>query len=194
MVSSTTPVGRFTRITAVVVALASSVAGCTNPVSPWRDAKSAQAPVTTPLPAAPAVEPPSIDFPTPGPAARATARRFAAVVLEYAARSEHSSAFLTRVAPLASDEVRTALRHSPRANLPWRVMRERGERVTLTVTGTSITRSGTHHDQRRLTVAVNGIATTRTDVAVLRSPVVLELHLARTTEGWRVVGFAGGPA
>lgn len=198
MTSNSTRPGRRTRTAtaaATITALVVPMAGCAVPASPSPD--RTQAPAARPTaPASPTTpwEPRSTAFPTPGPAARAVARQFTFAVLEYDARRESSHDFLTRVRPLATAPLQRKLRHSARARLPWPVMRVRGERVTLAVTGTSVIGPSPQPATRRLTVGVNGITTTRTDVAVLRNPVALQLQLARTRNGWRVTGFDGGAA
>jgi hypothetical protein len=141
----------------------------------------------TPNPEIAPVEPQSTKFPHPPACARNVASQFAIAFLTYDTRSERARDFLHKVRPLTTQAVVEELGRSPRSRLPWRVMRFRRERVSLSISGTSITTSN-----RAMTVLVNGVATTRTDLAMLRNPVVLRLQISNTRNGWKVIGVHGG--
>jgi hypothetical protein len=141
----------------------------------------------SPLPDPTPSEPESTAYSAPPVGARALAERFAFAFLTYDTRTENVRGFLERVRPLTTPVVVRALSRSPRSRLPWAVMLSRNEKASLTVTGTSVASTG-----NRLTLHVNGITTTHTNLAVLRSPVQLRLHIANTREGWKVTGVHGG--
>lgn len=132
-------------------------------------------------------EPAATVFTTPPVQARSVAERFAFAYLTYDSRSERALDFLQRVRPYGTRAVVETLGRSPRSRLPWRVMRSRSERVSLTIAGTSLlmTESG-------VILLVTGVTTTRTDLAVLRSPVQLRLQVSPTRTGWKVTGVRGG--
>lgn len=133
------------------------------------------------------IEPKSTEFRPPPAPARRTASRFATAFLTYDTRAEKVRDFLAAVRPFTTRPTLEALGHSPRARLPWRVMRSRRERVSLVISGTSVTTIGTG-----MTLLVNGVTTTHTDLAVLRRPVQLRLQIANTRDGWKVTSVRGG--
>jgi hypothetical protein len=132
-------------------------------------------------------EPTSTLFSTPPVQARLVAERFTFAFLTYDTRSERAQDFLQRVRPYSTMAVVEALGRSPRSRLPWRVMRSRSERVSLTIAGTSVSET-----ENAVTLLLNGLITTRTDLAVLRSPVQLRLQVSHTRNGWKVTGVHGG--
>jgi len=121
------------------------------------------------------------------PALRFVASRFAVALLSYDTRSEHCDRFLLSLRPFVTRTLFRRLSVSPRARLAWWSMRARNERVTFVVSGATVRRRS---PAPVVTILVNGIATTRTDVAVLRTPVALRLQMIRTANGWTVAGVS----
>jgi hypothetical protein len=147
----------------------------------------ARAVTLSPLPVPTRSEPNSTVYPTPPVRARGLAERFAVAFLTYDTRVENVRDFVDRVRPLSTPGVVRALNKSPRARLPWPVMRSRSERASRAISGTSIDSTA-----NRLALHVTGITTTHTDLAVLRSPVQLRLRVAKTRKGWKVTDIRGG--
>lgn len=123
------------------------------------------------------------------------ARGFVGAGCAYDARRETRLGFLARTGRYATPDEQRRLRHSERARLPWPMLRERGERVHIEVTGVSLVKAS-HADTdtrapgvRRL--VVEAIATTHTDFAVLHSFEQVTLRLTRTRAGWRVAAAVG---
>lgn len=120
------------------------------------------------------------------------ARRFVTATTGYDARINRRLGFLIKARAFATPAELRRLASSPRAGLPWEVLRARAERVRIDVVGVStVTRQpGATHK----VVVVEAIATTRTDFATVRSMEQLTLTMTRTRTGWRVADAAGaGP-
>jgi hypothetical protein len=149
----------------------------------------------SPLPEPTPSEPDSTVYSPPPVRVRETAERFTFAFLTYDTRTEKVQTFLEHVRPFSTPAVVRALSRSPRSRLPWSVMRSRSERASLAISGTSIrSTENLSSPETRHTVHVNGVITTRTDLAKLRSPLQLRLHIAKTQEGWKVTDVRGGGA
>ena len=110
-------------------------------------------------------------------------------VADYDSTHEGRSDFLNNLRGLATLGELDALRSSARARIPWRVLRTRHEQARLAVTGISrAPRSGGSTER----MIVQGILTTRSDLAVVRSFECFTLTLTRKDAGWRVAS-ADGP-
>lgn len=136
---------------------------------------------------------PASDAPSPrfGSAPRAVAqpaRRFVLGVAEYDSVQEGRRAFLNDFRDVATVSERKRLARSARAHLPWRVLRARAERANLQVTGLSRALPSGNSAVR---VVVQGILTTRTDLAVVRSFQRFDLTLTRQQGEWRVATAEG---
>lgn len=178
-------------------ALAASLlaaAGCAH--SPESDSKPTDEPAvvsSSPIatPEAGGAEPEATHYLSPATGARTVAWHFATAFLSYDTRSENAREFLTVVRPFVTNVAFHGLAVSPRSELPWRSMKARSERVSFAITGTS---SRASHTSERIALVINGIATTHTDLATLRNPVVLQLWMTRTSKAWKVAAVVGGGA
>ena len=140
--------------------------------------------------ATPASDAPSPIFASPAPTLSRTARRFVLGVTNYDSVHERRRDFLNGLHGVSTRNEWEALAGSARARLPWAVLRARSERAKLSITGLSRpVHSGGSHVQ----VFVQGVLTTRSDLAVLRSFEDFSLILVRQPGGWRVA-TAEGPA
>lgn len=119
-------------------------------------------------------------------AMRKVALKFAEGVFEYESGRENRSDFQQRVAHLTTSKERTALLTSPRAQLPWRVLRARHERVQITISGVSV-------DTTRVspTLVVAATRTTRTDFGGVTDFVELRVELHPSSTGWKVDNASG---
>jgi hypothetical protein len=126
------------------------------------------------------------------PAAVASvAREFAERFLEYDARHESATAFLSRIDSLSTASVVRRLRNSGRARMSWAPLRARAERTSLTVAGVAgdEPNASVNNDLR---VVLNGILTTSSTLGAFRSPIALRLEVTRVGATWRVSHMAGG--
>ncbi|HET7415638.1 MAG TPA: hypothetical protein VFI97_08095 [Arthrobacter sp.] len=121
------------------------------------------------------------------PGIERVARRFVKLACEYDARSEGRRDFLSDVRPLTTRAEADRLAGSSRAQLPWRVLRTRGERTRLQIIGISLVKA---HSRMRH-VAVEAIATTYTDFAVVREFEQIRLTVRATPSGWLVADAEG---
>lgn len=159
---------------------------------------SLPAPTTEPTSSAPVEEAPANPSqstePTPAPYVDAEpglaklASGFVRASLSYDSCASDRSALPARVAAMATtDEVRR-LRASERAHLRWWVLCQRNEQATVRVHGVTQNASV---DAARI-VHVEGVRTTRSDVATVRDFIDVTLRVIRTQGGWRVAGARGG--
>lgn len=119
---------------------------------------------------------------------RLIARRFTTATVQYDARTQDRLDFLAKARPYTTSWELRHLSNSPRARLPWRVLRARGERVRIRVLGFSVDtrRTGTAR-----TLVIEAIITTRTDFAAVRNFERINVMVARTPSGWRVTNATG---
>jgi hypothetical protein len=117
------------------------------------------------------------------------ARRFVLGVADYDSVHEGRRAFLNDLRDVSTAHERERLASSARAHLPWRLLGARAERAHLRVTGLSLALPSGNSVVR---VVVQGILTTRTDLAVVRSFQRFDLTLTWQQRGWRVA-TADGP-
>jgi hypothetical protein len=137
---------------------------------------------------APASDAPSPRFVSAPRAVAQTARRFVLGVADYDSVHEGRRASLSDLRDVSTAREWERLARSARTHLPWRVLRARAERAHLRVTGLSLALPSGNSVMR---VVVQGILTTRTDLAVVRSFQRFELTLTRQPRGWRVATAAG---
>ena len=137
---------------------------------------------------APASDAPSPRFGSAPRAVAQTARRFVLGVADYDSVHEGRRAFLYGLRDVSTASEWARLARSARAHLLWRVLRARTERAHLRVTGLSLTLPS---DNSAVRVVVQGILTTRTDLAVVRSFQRFDLTLTRQQGGWRVATAEG---
>ena len=138
--------------------------------------------------AAPASDAPSPLFGSPSRAVSRTARRFVVGVADYDAVHERRRDFLNGLRGVSTASEWEALAVSARARLSWSVLRARSERAKLSVTGMS---RPMHSGSSVVRVVVQGVLTTRSDLAVLRSFEDFSLTLVRQQGGWRVATAEG---
>lgn len=129
--------------------------------------------------------------PPPYRAARAEmasgAEEFLRAVVEYDSRHEARLAFIDRLGGIASGPEQRRLAHSPRARLPWRILRARGERTRLTVNGATLARS----DAAERRVIVQATVTTRTSFATVSDFRRYTVILTGIGSGWLVTDAEG---
>jgi hypothetical protein len=109
-------------------------------------------------------------------------------VVVYDARHEAKLGFIARAVRISTAPERQRLTHSPRAQLPWSILRARGERTHLIVNGVTITGAG--RGIRRVIVE----ATVSTDNSFARVSNFRQytLTLGRIADSW-LVSDADGP-
>lgn len=185
-----------TRLSQALAALALSACAACGPLPKASPTKVAQPThgVTSPEVAthepsvAPASDAPSPRFGSTPRAVAQPARRFVLGVAEYDSVHEGRRTFLNDLRDVAAASEWERLAGSARAHLPWRVLRARAERAHLRVTGLSRALPSGNSVVR---VVVQGILTTRTDLAVVRSFQRFDLTLTRQQRGWRVATAEG---
>lgn len=114
---------------------------------------------------------------------RQVAEAFVRGALEYDATAEKQPAFLVRVAPITTSAELDRLRRSPRAHLDWRALRSRTERVTVAVTGISVSATGR--------VLVEAERTTATSFATVREFIQVSLDLVPDGDTLKVARAEG---
>ena len=117
----------------------------------------------------------------------AVATEFVKDIAEYDSRQEARLDFIGRLRGVASREALHELARSPRARLPWRVLRARGERAGLTVNGVTVERADA--DGRRVTVEAT--VRTHTDFGVVSNFARYTVTLAPGEGRWLVVDVEG---
>jgi hypothetical protein len=115
---------------------------------------------------------------------REVVNSFVSAVLEYDASAESAAALLERVAPITTPRELERLEKSGRARLDWQVLRDRKERVAVTITGISVATTG--H------VLVEAERTTVTSFATVRDFIQLNLELVRVDGTLTVAHAVGG--
>lgn len=137
-------------------------------------------------------------FEAAAPGLRRVAAGFAEAWLGYDARHEGRGAVLGRVRPMVTDSAFRRLADSGRMRLPWRMLRDRGERARFVVVGVTV-RHHPLHDPRRgatktVVAAVAGLLEVRSSLGDTKTPASLRLRLVDTDDGWLVAGVHGGGA
>lgn len=117
-------------------------------------------------------------------AVRRLAVEFVQGVCEYDSRLEGARSFLGRLDELATPAELRRLAGSPRARLPWRVLRSRAERSHVTVIGVTTVQA----TQR---VVVNATRSTVTTFAEIRDFITVELTIVSGPEGLLVADAEG---
>jgi hypothetical protein len=113
---------------------------------------------------------------------QAVAASFLKVTCEYDATTAGRLDFLQAVEHLTTPAELARLKASPRAQLPWRALRDRGERTTLAVNG--ITQTSSAAATQRVLAWVK--ITTRTRFATVHSLELVTLTLVPTSTGLKV--------
>lgn len=134
-------------------------------------------------------EAPSAVYASPSPAVSRTARRFVLRIAGYDTAHEGRRDFLSDLRDICTGSEWDALARSARARLPWRVLRARAESAHLLVTGLS---RALPSRSPALRVVVQGVLTTRSNLAVVRSFEHFTLTLTRQRGVW-LVSRAEGP-
>jgi hypothetical protein len=116
------------------------------------------------------------------------ARTFVTAATAYDARTDRRLGFLARARAFTAPGELRRLATSPRAELPWEVLRGRAERVRTDVVGVSTV---TRQAGAACELIVEAITTPRTDFATVRSMEQVTLTMTRTRAGWRVADATG---
>jgi hypothetical protein len=174
---TTIPIATLTLLTAV---------GCEHPSVPApTDEATTAAPGSSParaLPVAPTGASATPPFRATTREVTALAASFVQLVVEYDSTGTGQLAFLRRVRSLATPAELDRLARSPRARLPWQVLRARAERTRVVVNGVSV-ESDTGD---RLRVVVEAAVTTHTTFASVTGFRRFTLTLVPGDDRWLV--------
>ncbi|GAB3785492.1 hypothetical protein [Nocardioides ungokensis] len=121
-------------------------------------------------------------FATPSPYVRHLTARFVRAACEYDAATDGARDFLASIDRLVTPHELSRLADSPRAHLPWRVLRARQERTDVAVDGISQGASAAP----RVRVLVWITVTTNSSFAKVREHEHVTLSLIHDHSGWKV--------